>query len=133
MRERLQQLENNVAELKKLKIKYQMKDIQKETTKEWALRYGLLESIQIMIDIACHLTVHHNLGNADTYAECIELLHKFDYISHTLKEDLIKMAGLRNILVHEYVAVEVSRLYDLLNKLDDFKTFVAAVEKHFIE
>ncbi len=128
MRERLQQLENNVAELKKLKNNYQVEDIQNDITKEWALRYGLLESIQIVIDVACHLTVHNNLGNADTYAECIELLHKFDYISKALKEDLIKMTGLRNILVHEYVAVDVSRLYDLLNKLDDFKTFAEAVE-----
>lgn len=51
-----------------------MKDIKRDKTKEWALRYGLLESIQIVIDLSCHLVVHQNLGNAETYSDCIRLV-----------------------------------------------------------
>ena len=38
------------------------------------------------------------------------------------------MAGLRNILVHEYVSVDIDRLYNLLNNLDDFKNFVDRIK-----
>lgn len=131
MLERLQQLENNISGLKNLKDEYKIEAVKKDQKKEWALRYGLLESIQIMIDIACHIVTHQNLGNAETYAECIELLHKFDYIDEELEKSLKGMAGLRNILVHEYVAVDIDQLYGFLNELDDFDQFAAAVKRNF--
>lgn len=131
MLKRLQQLETNVAELSEFRQKYSVVEIKNETTREWALRYGLLESIQIMIDISCHLVVHNNLGNAQTYSDCIELLHRFDYINGELKTKLKGMTGLRNILVHEYVVVDIDQLYDMLNHLNDFTSFAQAVRKHF--
>lgn len=130
MNRRLQQLENNVARLKEIGDAYSIADIKRDTTKEWALRYGLLESIQIMIDISCHLVVHNNLGNAETYADCIELLHRYDYIDQDLKKNLKGMTGLRNILVHEYVAVDIGQLYGMLEKLDDFNRFAQAVNSY---
>ncbi|MDR8393397.1 DUF86 domain-containing protein [Aliifodinibius sp. S!AR15-10] len=128
MNERLRQLEDNIAELELFKRKHSSEEIKNDTTKEWALRYGLLESIQIVIDISCHLVVHNNLGNAETYGDCIELLRKFDYIDDKLSKRLKAMAGLRNILVHEYVTVDIDRLYHLLDNLDDFNRFAKAVK-----
>lgn len=130
MLERLQLLENNITELKKLKEEFQIEDVKKDQKKEWALRYGLLESIQIMIDIACHIVARQNLGNAETYTECIELLQAFDYIDEDLERDLKGMAGLRNILVHEYVAVDIDQLYALLENTDDFNAFAMAVREY---
>lgn len=131
MNKRLQTLENNVAELRKLKSSYSLSDIKRDKKKEWALRYGLLESIQIVIDLSCHLAVHHNLGNAETYSDCIELLGQFDIIDEELEERLLSMAGLRNILVHEYVAVDVDRLVSFLDHLDDFTAFAKAINERF--
>jgi len=131
MNKRLQQLENNIAELEKFRNNVSVFEIKNDKAKEWALRYGLLESIQIVIDMSCHLVVHNNLGNAETYADCISLLYKFNYIGKKLENNLKGMTGLRNLLVHEYVAVDLDRLYDLLERLDDFNKFVKAVKKHF--
>jgi len=71
MNERLVQLEDNIAELHRLQAAYSIRDIRNDRTIEWALRYGLLESIQIVIDLSCHIVVHNNLGNAETYSDCI--------------------------------------------------------------
>jgi len=131
MNERLQNLENNVAELRELQSAYSISDIKRDKKKEWALRYGVLESIQIVIDLSCHLAVHHNLGNAETYSDCIELLGQFDIIDEELEERLLGMAGLRNILVHEYVAVDLDRLVSFLDHLDDFTAFAQAVSERF--
>lgn len=130
MLERLHQLESNISELRSFRESYTIVDIQEDLTKQWALRYGLLESIQITIDISCHLVVHLNLGNAKTYSDCIELLHQFDYLEEDLAEDLKSMVGLRNILVHEYVVVDIGQLYSLLDYLHDFKRFAEKVSPY---
>ena len=130
MNRRLKQLENNISELKDIKQKYSVTDIKRDKQKEWALRYGLLESIQVVIDISCHLVVQQNLGNAETYADCIELLSKFDYINQDLADKLMAMTGLRNILVHEYVSIDIDKLYKMLEQLDDFRQFAEAISKN---
>ena len=92
------------------------------------MRYGFLESIQIVIDISCHLVSKYNLGNPESYSECIELLRKFKHIDEELEEKLIGMTGLRNILAHEYVTVKNEKLYQLLDQLEDIRLFVSKVK-----
>lgn len=128
MLERLHQLETNIGELEKFKDQHSVADLNKNLQTQWILRYGLFESIQIVIDVACHLTAKYNLGNPQNYSECIQLLVEHDYLSEQLGGTLIGMIGLRNILIHEYVAVENERLYSLLNKLKDFNSFADAVK-----
>jgi len=40
------------------------------------------------------------------------------------------MVGLRNILVHEYITVEVEKIYSLLDSISDFKLFAESIEKY---
>ena len=129
MLDRIKLLENNIKELAELKTRFIMEDICHDKLGEWALRYGFLETIQIAIDISCHIVAKYNLGNPTTYTECIDLLRKYNYIDKSLTSKLIGMIGLRNILVHEYVSVDIERLYDLLNNVEDFKEFVNQIKE----
>ncbi len=128
MLERLKQLEINVSELESFKAKFNVNEIKEDIQKEWVLRYGLLESIQIVIDISCYLANKINLGNPQTYSECVELLKKHGYIHPELSEKLIGMIGLRNLLVHEYISIDIVKLYSLLGNLNDFSNFAKAVK-----
>ena len=67
-------------------------------------------------------------GNTDTYRDCIEALEKFKIIDATFSHKAKSMVGLRNILVHDYVKIDMERLYEYLNHLDDFEYFVTAVK-----
>jgi len=125
--ERIKLLEENIAILEDLKSVLTPDILKKDKTKEWALRYGLYESIQIIIDIACHFVAFHNLGMPKTYSECIELLKKYNYVSEDLAETLIKMIGLRNLLAHEYLTIDPLKLLDFLQNLEDFKRFIHAI------
>ncbi|NWF75122.1 MAG: DUF86 domain-containing protein [Nitrospirae bacterium] len=128
MLERLKLLEENIKELLEFKKRISLEDIQSDKYKEWALRYGFVETIQIVIDIACHLVSKYNLGNPSTYSECIELLQKYSYIDENLTVKLLGMVGLRNILIHEYLTVDKSKLYDLLNNVDDIRHFIQKIK-----
>lgn len=128
MLERLEQLETNIVELEKFRKKYVLTEIKADLQKQWILRYGLFESIQIVIDISCHLVTKYNIGNPKTYAECIELLEKEKYLSTSVAEKLLGMTGLRNILIHEYVSVDLNKLLSLLDNLNDFKIFAKEIK-----
>jgi len=95
------------------------------------LRYGFLESIQIVIDVACHIVSKYNLGSPSTYSECIELLTKYKYIDEDLSDRVSGMVGLRNILVHEYIAVDTDKLYGLLESVKDLKEFAEKIKEYF--
>jgi len=128
MLERLKLLEENIAGLLEFRRKTSLEDILHDKSREWALRYGLIETIQIVIDISCHLVSKYNLGNPSTYAECIELLEKYAYIDKTISMKLLGVVGLRNILIHEYVAVDNTKLYDLLKNIDDIRNFIHKIK-----
>jgi len=129
MLERLKLLEENVHELMKFKKKHTLKNVQDDKTREWALRYGMLETIQAVIDISCHLVSKYNLGNPASYSECIELLEKFSYIDDELTKRLVAMTGLRNLLIHEYLIIEVGKLYALLEDIGDFTLFAQKISE----
>ncbi len=128
--ERIKLLEENIAILEDLRNALTLEALKKDKTKEWIIRYGLYESIQIVIDISCHLAVKYNLGAPKTYSECIELLRKYKYISEELTEVLIKMIGLRNLLAHEYIRIDSAKLLSFLNNLNDFKEFIKAIKEY---
>lgn len=128
MLERLKALEENITELREFKSRTALADIQADKTKEWALRYGIIESIQIVIDVSCYMISKYNLGNPSTYGECVELLEKYGYIDKRLMAKLLGMVGLRNILIHEYLRIDNSKLYALLENIDDIREFAHKVK-----
>ncbi|QOP44251.1 DUF86 domain-containing protein [Sulfurimonas sediminis] len=129
MLERLVQLEENISTLKELQNKISLDDVRRNKFDEWALRYGIFESIQIVIDISCHIAAKYNLGSSKSYVECIEKLEKFEYISNSLSKSLIGAIGLRNMLIHEYVRIDIEQLYSFLEYIDDFSAFAVAAKE----
>lgn len=127
MRERLQRLEVLLRELHRFRQRYALDDIHRDPHLEWALRYGLLEAIQIVIDISCHLVSRDNLGVPASYAECIERLYRAGYLDEFSWKALLGMVGLRNLLVHEYALVDIARLYSLLERIGDFQRFIEQI------
>lgn len=124
---RLEQLEENLVYLTTFRNENTVASILNNRTLEWSLRYGLFETIQLTIDIACHVAAKHNLGSTKTYRECIDALCSFEVLDTGLCEQLKRMVGLRNILVHEYVKIDVNQLYQYLDNLDDFRKFARKI------
>lgn len=127
--EKLKRLEENIKILNDIKNTTTLEDVKSNKRFEWEIRYGLLESIQIVIDISCKISSSYNLGNPKSYKECIELLVKNEYLSKKISLNIISMVGLRNILVHEYIVVDDEKLYEFLNYLEDFISFSNEIKK----
>ncbi|HIP27139.1 MAG TPA: DUF86 domain-containing protein [Flavobacteriaceae bacterium] len=128
--EKLKHLEDNINVLREIKSSVTLEELKVNKRYEWEVRYGLLESIQVVIDIACKLSSQYNLGNPKNYRACIELLQQHKYLSPDLSKKVIGMVGLRNLLVHEYIEIDEEKLYNFLNFLDDFIDFGMEMKEH---
>lgn len=123
---RLKRLEENLRELETFKGTTSA-DLEGSRRTRWALRYGLMESIQAMIDIACAVVSQHNLGYPDSYADCVRVLRRHDVLPDDLADRLIRAVGMRNVLVHEYLDVDDELLLNALDRLSDFRAFAEAI------
>jgi uncharacterized protein YutE (UPF0331/DUF86 family) len=88
-------------------------------------------AIQTLLDICNHIVADNKLGPVEEYRDAIRLLGEGGYLDPNLVQRLIPMAGLRNILVHDYLDVDRDRIYTLLqNQLEDFEHFSTQIAKY---
>ena len=127
--DKLKRLEENLRILSKIKEEYSIDDIIADKVDEWGLRYGLFESIQIVIDLACGCVAEKNLGVPKNYSECITMLISNKYLDKELGEKIIRTVGLRNLLVHEYGIIDIRKLYEYLSHIQDIKDFAYAISR----
>jgi len=134
--DKLKRLEENLRILTKIKEEYTIEDIIADKVDEWGLRYGLFESLQIVIDLACSCVAEKNLGVPNNYSECITILITNKYLENELGEKILRMVGLRNLLVHEYgmpvpqnAGIDIKKLYEYLSHIQDIKDFAHAISK----
>jgi uncharacterized protein YutE (UPF0331/DUF86 family) len=123
---RLKRLEENLRELETFRGTTSA-DLKGSRKTRWALRYGLMGSIQAVIDISCAAVSRRNLGYPDSYADCLRVLWRHDMLPADLTDRLIRAVGMRNVLVHGYRDVDDELLLDALDRLSDFRAFAEAL------
>lgn len=85
---------------------------------------------QAMIDIGSHLVASKGLRKPQEYAEVFAILGEAQLLPAAFAKRLEKLAGLRNLLVHEYLDIDPGLLHDnLKNYLGDFEQFAQVVAK----
>jgi len=97
----------------------------------WGLERGLQTCIQAVLDIAGHLTAAGGRTVPDEYRAGILALADLSILPRDFANRIAPMAGLRNILVHEYLEVDITILKAILDEqLIDFIEFGAYIEQH---
>ena len=85
-------------------------------------------AIQACIDTGNHIISQQNLGSPSDYGEIFLILGEKGIIDDKQMEKLIKMAGFRNVLIHEYRDILIEKVYDILqNRLSDFYSFAQSI------
>lgn len=85
--------------------------------------HALLLAIQSAIDIATAIAVMKTPKRPDTYRETFLVLGRSSIIPEEIARELSTLAGFRNLLVHEYTALDNGRVYRILQ--GDWQTLVA--------
>ncbi len=87
-------------------------------------------AIQICIDVGAHLIAELGLEAPSDYRGVFENLQKAG-LDPQLADRLGDAAGMRNILVHDYLEVDDDAVWDALGRLDDLRHFAAFAQQQF--
>ncbi len=86
---------------------------------------------QSIIDICSHIVAQKHWGITDTYRGTIALLAANRVISDNLSSNLQQIVAMRNILVHQYLDVDFSIIWESIDLLlEDAPEFVAAIQRY---
>ncbi|MHA1742353.1 MAG: type VII toxin-antitoxin system HepT family RNase toxin [Candidatus Thorarchaeota archaeon] len=83
-------------------------------------------AIEALTDIANYVLKRRGFAVPETRAGVFERLCDEGLLDGRWREKLVKMARFRNLLVHEYVAIDLSRVYEFLQSEVQFMATVAA-------
>ncbi len=92
---------------------------------------NLQRAIQATIDISNYIIKENNLDLPKSYKNAFEILYKHSFIDKSIKDKMIKMAGFRNIAIHDYQTINIEILKSILsNNLEDLQDFyIQIIEK----
>lgn len=93
------------------------------------VEHALQVSIQICIDVGAHLIAELGAPVLDDYRGVFAALHRAGVLEAELADTLAAAAGLPNVLVHEYLDVDLEQLWLALERLEDLRAYAAAVER----
>jgi uncharacterized protein YutE (UPF0331/DUF86 family)/predicted nucleotidyltransferase len=96
----------------------------------WAVERGLLRCIQDLLNISNHILAGLGFQVPETYRGSILAMASARVIPREFAEQLAPMAGFRNILVHDYIEVNLEIVYSLFQgHLNDFREFTGYIAR----
>jgi len=88
---------------------------------------------QAALDIADHIIAAAGWPMPTSYADAFRIVSREGLVPLDLGDRLVRLAGLRNILVHLYLTIDPQKLFqDASQGLQDLEQYCAAVES-FLE
>jgi uncharacterized protein YutE (UPF0331/DUF86 family) len=127
---RLSKLKEYVDFLKRIKV------YSKEEYLNDAFIYGASErflhlSIECVLDISNHVIADMRLRRPESNRESFQILYENNIIDKELSVNLSDMAGVRNILVHDYIRLDRELVYDIIiNHLKDIEVLIKVVTEY---
>jgi uncharacterized protein YutE (UPF0331/DUF86 family) len=83
---------------------------------------------QLVIDIAGELSARRG-DRFEDYTDAIRNLARDARFPPSLVSELERLPGFRNVLIHEYVALDLDRAVDALTRLDPIEQFFEIVRR----
>lgn len=92
--------------------------------------FNIQMAVQNCIDIAAHIISEEGLGIPGSTSEMFYLLEENAYLDKQITEKMVKAAGLRNLIVHEYAKVEITQIFDIAQKnITDLNAYLKVIFK----
>ena len=80
-------------------------------------------AVEICLDIGTFLLSEKKLPIPDTYSLIVKELRENGIIDKELEENMKKLIKFRNIIVHEYLYIDLEKVYKNFSYLDTFRKF----------
>ncbi|RPH56407.1 DUF86 domain-containing protein [bacterium] len=90
--------------------------------------FSLLMVSQLVIELASELSARRGLRFED-YTEAVRNLACFPELPESLVQELTPLPGFRNVLIHEYVSLDMARVVEALDRLQPIGEFAEIIRR----
>ncbi len=106
-----------------------------ELAADLATQLAVGKGLELLVEMAYAINSHVSIAGGglppDDYRSSFAAAASAGAISEELAERLAPSAGVRNVLVHEYLAVDFAQVSDALDEgVDDFRRYVEQVARY---
>jgi uncharacterized protein YutE (UPF0331/DUF86 family) len=127
--ERLVELRRHLDHLRELRPRVtNAETLRRDLSLHNDVLFSLLMTCQLVIDIAGELSARRGLRFAD-YTEAVRNLGAAAGLDDDLVRRLEPLPGFRNVVLHEYAALNLERVVEALDRLDAVEELLAAVRR----
>ena len=124
--ERLSELKKHLDHLEQLRPRITATALRRDLSLHNDVLFSLLTVCQLVIDVASDLSARHGLA-FDDYTEAVRNLGRLDLVDEATLAALDAVPGFRNVLVHEYVTLDLERVVQATERLQPVRAFLEAV------
>jgi len=127
--ERLAELRRHVDHLLELRPRVSDREVlERNLSLHNDVLFSLLMACQLVIDIAGDLAARRG-DRFEDYTEAVRSLARDERFSTEMVRELERMPGFRNVLIHEYVALDLDRAIEALDRLEIVQAFLRTVAR----
>jgi uncharacterized protein YutE (UPF0331/DUF86 family) len=124
--DRLAELRRHLAHLHALRPRVSRDALARDLSLHNDVLFSLLTVCQLVIDIAAELAARRG-DRFEDYTEAVRQLARDPRFPSVIVVELERLPGFRNVLIHQYVALDLARAVEALDRLDPVEHFVAIV------
>ncbi len=124
--ERLAELRRHLDHLRALRPRVSREALARDLSLHNDVLFSLFTLCQLVIDIAGELAARRG-DRFEDYTDAIRQLERDSRFPAGVVRELERLPGFRNVLIHEYVALDLDRAVAALDRLDPIEQFLAIV------
>lgn len=133
VRDRIHRIRRYIKDLDEFS-RISQEDFLQNTERQYAVLHVLQLAIEASVEIGMHICSADGLGVPSSYAEAFVYLQREKILDSALGDDLRAMARFRNLVVHAYADVDMTRVYEILTtRVKDFSRYLVAIEEYLGE
>jgi len=127
--ERLGELRKHLSHLRNLGPRVKgAEDLRRDMSLHNDVLFSLLTVCQLVIDIASELSTRRGL-KVDDYTESVRNLAAYPEFPADVLATLARLPGFRNVVVHEYVNLDLNRAVEALRQIEPVEAFARIVSE----
>lgn len=131
--ERLVELRKHLDHLRGLRSRVKREaDLEADLSLHNDVLFSLLTVAQLVIDIAGEISSRARLPFED-YTSAVRNLARLEDFPAELVDELSRLPGFRNVLIHDYVGLDYRMVVRALEHLEPVDQFVRTVSRRFLE
>ncbi len=127
--ERLAELRRHLDHLREIRPRVTGREIlDRDLSLHNDVLFSLLTVCQLVIDIAGELSARRG-DRFEDYSEAVRNLNRDPRFPADLVRELERLPGFRNVVIHEYVALDMERVVEALGRLGPIEQFLEIVRQ----